>query len=229
MNVLQYRQPLPNSTTSSSISVVIDRPIGGAWKRALDIVVAISALILLSPLFLLTALLVKFSDGGPVFYSHNRVGYGGKTFGCIKFRTMRVGVEKRFEEYLRLNPEAAAEWENTQKLRFDPRVTFFGHALRKSSIDELPQLINILRGEMSVVGPRPVVADELQRYGQHSFKYCAARPGLTGLWQVSGRNDTSYDERVELDVEYCTNWSFWSDLKIIMWTLPALCSREGSY
>jgi exopolysaccharide production protein ExoY len=229
MNVVQYRQALPSDTASNFTSVTIEKPMGGVWKRTLDIAIAISALFLLSPLFLLTALLVKLSDGGPVFYSHNRVGYGGKSFGCIKFRTMRVGAEKRFEEYLQSNPDAAAEWENTRKLKFDPRVTVFGHALRKTSVDELPQLINILRGEMSVVGPRPVVADELQRYGPHTFKYCTTRPGLTGLWQVSGRNDTTYDERVELDVEYCTNWSFWRDLKIIMWTLPALCSREGSY
>jgi exopolysaccharide production protein ExoY len=147
---VQHREPLPSGPISNSISVSIERPIGGVWKRALDIVVAVSALILFTPLLLLTALLVKLSDGGPVFCSHNRVGYGGKPFGCIKFRTMRVGAEKRFEEYLKSNPEAAAEWESTRKLRFDPRVTFFGHALRKSSIDELPQLINILRGEMSV-------------------------------------------------------------------------------
>jgi exopolysaccharide production protein ExoY len=226
---VSYRQPLPSGIIIDSTPVSIEKPLGGIWKRSLDIVIAISALILLSPLFLMTALLVKLFDRGPVFYSHNRVGYGGKTFGCLKFRTMCVGAEKRLHEYLQSDPEAAVEWEETQKLRFDPRVTFFGQALRKTSIDELPQLINILRGDMSIVGPRPVVTDELQRYGLHTSNYCNMRPGLTGLWQVSGRNDTTYDERVELDVSYCINWSFWSDLKIILRTLPVLYYREGTY
>jgi exopolysaccharide production protein ExoY len=198
-------------------------------KRSLDIVVSISAIIFLSPLLAMVALAVKLSDGGPAFYAHSRVGYGGRTFGCLKFRTMCIDAEDRLQEYLQANSEAAMEWENTQKLKHDPRVTAIGRALRKTSIDELPQLFNILRGDMSLVGPRPVVTDELHKYGSHTSNYFIMRPGLTGLWQVSGRNDTTYDERVQLDVSYSIHWSFWNDLKIIFRTLPVLYYGQGSY
>jgi exopolysaccharide production protein ExoY len=226
---LEYRQPLISGHRSDSDPEGISKPLGGYLKRSLDIVVSISAIIVLSPLFLMVALAVKLSDGGPVIYAHSRVGYGGRAFGCLKFRTMCVDADERLHGYLRANPAAAAEWENTQKLKHDPRVTVIGRALRKTSVDELPQLFNILRGDMSLVGPRPVVTDELQKYGSHTSKYFIMRPGLTGLWQVSGRNDTTYDERVQLDVVYSIHWSFWNDLKIIMKTLPALYYGQGSY
>lgn len=203
--------------------------VGKASKRAVDIVLAAAALVLLSPLMLIAALIVKLSDQGPVFYSHTRIGYGGAAFGCLKFRTMKTDAAERLAELLRANPSARAEWETTRKLKNDPRITAVGEILRKSSIDELPQLINILRGEMSVVGPRPVTAEELARYGEHVTSYMAARPGLTGQWQTSGRNDVSYEYRVALDVQYVRDWSLVRDFIIIAKTVPALFSQRGCY
>ncbi|MBB3589694.1 exopolysaccharide production protein ExoY [Rhizobium sp. BK529] len=191
--------------------------------------IATTALVLLSPLMLIVALIVKLSDRGPVFYSHTRIGYGGTPFGCLKFRTMRTDAAAQLAELLRTNPSARAEWETTRKLRNDPRITAVGEILRKSSIDELPQLINILRGEMSIVGPRPVTAEELARYGEHVTSYMAARPGLTGQWQISGRNDVSYEYRVALDVQYVRDWSLARDFIIIAKTVPALFSQRGCY
>jgi exopolysaccharide production protein ExoY len=228
MNV-EYRPSPLSDSNSNSIAVGFEKPLGGIWKRGLDIVVALSTLIFLSPLFLLVSLLVKLSDGGPVFYSHTRIGYKGNMFGCLKFRTMCIDADERLEGYLKDHPDAADEWEKSQKLKRDPRLTAIGSALRKTSLDELPQLINILRGDMSLVGPRPVILDEIERYGPYAAYYYRARPGLTGLWQVSGRNDTTYDERVEFDVSYCINWSIWKDLTIVFRTLPVLFSGHGSY
>ncbi len=210
---------------------LVSRPhvVGRASKRAVDIVVATTALVLLSPLMLIAALIVKLSDPGPVFYSHTRIGYGGAAFGCLKFRTMKTDAAAQLAELLRANPSARAEWETTRKLKNDPRITAVGEILRKSSIDELPQLINILRGEMSVVGPRPVTAEELARYGEHVTSYMAARPGLTGQWQTSGRNDVSYEYRVALDVQYVRDWSLVRDFIIIAKTVPALFSQRGCY
>jgi exopolysaccharide production protein ExoY len=203
--------------------------VGRASKRAVDIAMAATALVLLSPLMLIVALIVKLSDQGPIFYSHTRIGYGGAAFGCLKFRTMKTDAAAQLAELLRTNPSARAEWGATRKLKNDPRITTVGEILRKSSIDELPQLINILRGEMSIVGPRPVTADELTRYGEHVTSYMAARPGLTGQWQTSGRNDVSYEYRVALDVQYVRNWSLTRDFIIIAKTVPALFSQRGCY
>lgn len=198
-------------------------------KRLLDIHVAIIALIMLSPLFIIIGVLVKLSDGGPVFYSHKRIGFFGSTFGCLKFRSMRTDAAARLEDVLKTDPTAREEWEKSRKLKIDPRVTFVGNILRRSSIDELPQLFNVLRGEMSLVGPRPITADELPRYGEHVSAYLSSRPGLTGHWQISGRSDLSYDNRVSLDLYYITNWSFWLDVTILAKTIPALLSQKGSY
>ena len=203
--------------------------VGRASTRAVDIMIATTALILLSPLMLITALIVKLSDQGPVFYSHTRIGYGGAAFGCLKFRTMKTDAAAQLADLLRTNPSARAEWEATRKLKNDPRITAVGEILRRSSIDELPQLINILRGEMSVVGPRPVTAEELARYGEHVTSYMAARPGLTGQWQISGRNDVSYEHRVALDVQYVRDWSLTRDFIIVAKTVPALFSQRGCY
>jgi exopolysaccharide production protein ExoY len=203
--------------------------VGNAAKRAVDVVMATTALILLSPLLLIVALIVKLSDRGPIFYSHKRIGHGGAAFGCLKFRTMKTDAAAQLAELLRTNPAARAEWEATRKLKNDPRITGVGDILRKSSLDELPQLINILRGEMSVVGPRPVTAEELARYGEHVASYMAARPGLTGQWQTSGRNDVSYEYRVALDVQYVRDWSLAGDFIIIAKTVPALFSQRGCY
>ena len=204
-------------------------PIGGALKRGFDILFASAALLLLSPHFLIIAALVKFSDGGSVLYGHRRIGCNGETFRCLKFRTMVPNSEQVLAAYLRANPEARREWHATRKLRNDPRVTPIGAVLRKLSLDELPQILNVLRGEMSMVGPRPVVHDELARYGGAVECYLKTRPGLTGLWQVSGRNDVSYDMRVAYDLHYVENWSLATDLLIILKTIPAVCLSRGSY
>ncbi|HWT59856.1 MAG TPA: sugar transferase [Rhizobium sp.] len=205
------------------------RAAGRSVKRALDLLLAITALILLSPLLLLVAMIVKFSDRGPVFYSHTRIGFGGAPFGCLKFRTMKTDASAQLAELLQNSAAARSEWEATRKLKDDPRITAVGDILRRSSLDELPQLFNVLRGEMSLVGPRPITAEELPRYGEHIWAYMAVRPGLTGHWQTSGRNDVSYEHRVSLDVHYLNNWSLGRDLIIIAKTIPALFSQRGSY
>ena len=205
------------------------RPIGGISKRGFDIFAASLALVFFSPLFLLLMALVKFSDGGSVFYGHRRVGHNGRFFHCLKFRTMSPNSDKILQEHLQKNPKAYEEWQATRKLQDDPRVTAVGAVLRKLSLDELPQLLNIIRGEMSVVGPRPVVEDELELYENSAVFYLQSRPGLTGLWQVSGRNDVSYAARIAFDTHYVTNWSLISDVVIVAKTIPAVCLSRGSY
>jgi exopolysaccharide production protein ExoY len=204
-------------------------PIGGLVKRTFDVTSAGLALIVFSPIFLMIMALVKFTDKGPAFYGHGRIGHKGRTFKCLKFRTMAVNGEEILRNHLRDNPEAAEEWRKTRKLRDDPRVTAVGRVLRKLSLDELPQLLNIVRGEMSVVGPRPVVDDELKVYDSFAVYYLQTRPGLTGLWQISGRNDVSYETRIAFDTQYVQNWSLFSDVSIILRTIPAVCLARGSY
>jgi Undecaprenyl-phosphate galactose phosphotransferase WbaP len=198
-------------------------------KRALDILGAGALLLLTAPAFLLLALLIR-ADGGPVFYAHERVGRAGHRFGCLKFRSMVTDSQARLAALLEVNPAARAEWEATRKLKDDPRVTGTGRFLRATSLDELPQLINVLRGEMSLVGPRPVVAAELAaHYGAAAEHYLAVRPGITGLWQISGRSETSYDIRVALDTRYVANLSVWTDLGILLRTPLVVLSRRGAY
>lgn len=200
-----------------------------ALKRALDIVGAGSLLLLTLPVFVLLTLLVRL-DGGPAFYAHERVGRGGRRFGCLKFRSMVTDSAARLEALLAHDPAARAEWDATRKLRHDPRITWIGRFLRASSLDELPQLLNVLRGEMSLVGPRPVIAAELSaHYGAAAEHYLSVRPGITGLWQVSGRSSTSYDTRVALDVRYATNPSLLADLQILLRTPAAVLLRRGAY
>lgn len=172
---------------------------------------------------------MKYEDGGRIFYGHRRIGQGGNEFHCLKFRTMVPNGDEVLRAHLRSDPRANAEWRETRKLKDDPRVTPLGKVLRKLSIDELPQLINIIRGDMSLVGPRPVIVDELEYYGQDLHCYLAVRPGLTGLWQISGRNDVSYADRVAYDRQYFESWSFFRDLWIILLTVPAILSSRGSY
>jgi lipopolysaccharide/colanic/teichoic acid biosynthesis glycosyltransferase len=174
-------------------------------------------------------LLVRM-DGGPAFYAHERVGRGGRLFGCLKFRSMVVDSERRLAELLARDPAARAEWEATRKLKRDPRVTWVGRFLRASSLDELPQLINVLRGDMSLVGPRPVICAELAaHYGAAAQHYLSVRPGLTGPWQISGRSDTTYAQRVALDVGYATRADLWTDVKILLRTPAAVILRRGAY
>ena len=198
-------------------------------KRALDIVGAGVGLVLLAPFFLIVALMVR-ADGGPAFFAHQRVGRGGKLFGCLKFRSMVIDSQARLEALLANDPAARAEWEATRKLKNDPRITRIGRFLRSTSLDELPQLINVLRGEMSLVGPRPVQEAEIDRYyGASAAHYMAVRPGITGLWQVSGRSETSYESRVALDVAYVSRPSLLADISILLRTPVAVLSRRGAH
>jgi exopolysaccharide production protein ExoY len=223
-----------NSQTSIERDEVETRPtadpvLGGYRKRILDIVLALAAIIVLMPLICMTALIVKLTSDGSVFYKHKRIGRNGVTFDCIKFRSMAPDGDDILRRHLASDPEAAREWEATHKLKNDPRVTPFGSILRKSSLDELPQLINVLKGEMSLVGPRPVVNAEVRKYGTNINYYLRARPGMTGLWQVSGRNDVDYDTRVALDRKYVEEWSLGRDLIIMLKTACILFDRQGSY
>lgn len=198
-------------------------------KRALDIIGAGLGLVVLSPFFLIVALMVR-ADGGPAFFAHQRVGRGGKLFGCLKFRSMVIDSQARLEALLANDPAARAEWEATRKLKNDTRITRIGRFLRSTSLDELPQLINVLRGEMSLVGPRPVQEAEIDRYyGASAAHYMAVRPGITGLWQVSGRSETSYESRVALDVSYVSRPSMLADLSILLRTPVAVLSRRGAH
>lgn len=197
-------------------------------KQIFDRVFALVAIVLLSPMFILVAGLIWLRDPGPVFFGHERIGKYGERFKCLKFRTMRVDADAVLAQHLRDNPSAAQEWADTRKLMHDPRITFLGNVLRRSSIDELPQLWNILKGEMSVVGPRPIVEAEMRKYGDAIFDYLSVRPGLTGLWQVSGRSDVGYDTRVALDQEYVRNRSILGDIRIIFSTIKVVALREGS-
>jgi exopolysaccharide production protein ExoY len=196
--------------------------VGGLTKRVFDVVLTVGLLIVALPLGLTVALLLKLSTDGPILFAHERIGLNGRRFFCFKFRTMVQNSAEVLEQHLASDPAAAEEWVRTQKLRHDPRITKLGTFLRRSSLDELPQLLNVLRGEMSCVGPRPVVRAELARYGQDAQTYLSARPGLTGLWQVSGRSSTGYAERISLDVQYVRHWSIGGDIRILFRTLPAL-------
>jgi undecaprenyl-phosphate galactose phosphotransferase len=197
-------------------------------KRLFDMATASLLLILLAPVFITLIILIRKS-GGPAFYGHPRVGRYGQPFKCLKFRSMRPDADKILKELLANDPAARAEWEKDFKLKNDPRITPVGHFLRKTSLDELPQVLNVLKGEMSLVGPRPVVKDELERYGAASSLYLEAKPGITGLWQVSGRNDTTYAERVSLDSWYVQNWSLWYDIAILFKTVDVVLLRKGAY
>jgi exopolysaccharide production protein ExoY len=198
-------------------------------KEAFDRMVATLALAALSPLLMLIAALIYIADPGSVFYSQERIGRNGRKFACRKFRSMVQDGDAVLERHLQENPDAHREWSETRKLKDDPRVTPVGVVLRKSSLDELPQLVNIARGEMSLVGPRPIVEDEAPYYGEKLPFYLAVRPGLTGLWQISGRNDVSYDERVRLDTHYVRNLNFLGDLAIILRTVRVVLVGRGSY
>lgn len=198
-------------------------------KRVFDFVLAASVAVLSLPFLLIVGLLIKSHDGGPAFFVQERIGKGGKTFKCFKFRTMVTDADKRLKDLLSSDPVAAEEWAKDQKLRNDPRITGVGRFLRKTSLDELPQLLNILKGEMSLVGPRPVVSNEALKYGSDFISYASCLPGVTGLWQISGRNDTTYAERVALDVKYANERSFFMDLKILVLTIPAVLFSSGAY
>lgn len=197
-------------------------------KRIFDTATALILLIVLSPLMLFIAFLVR-RDGGPAWFAHPRIGKKSRAFKCYKFRTMVTGAEKKLEALLQQKPELRQQWLAERKLQHDPRVNALGHFLRRTSLDELPQLLNVVRGEMSLVGPRPVVRSELRRFGSDVGYYLLVRPGMTGLWQISGRSDIDYDKRVYLDAWYVKNWSFWYDLIILLKTIKVVLKREGAY
>jgi exopolysaccharide production protein ExoY len=193
-----------------------------------DRLIALCALIFLAPLLLLTAICVFLSDPGPVFFGHSRIGYGGEIFKCLKFRTMVVDADRMLTEHLLNDAGARIEWARDHKLRNDPRVTFLGKYLRIWSIDELPQLLNVLLGDMRIVGPRPIVRSEIEKYGRFFSHYTSVPPGLTGLWQISGRNEVSYRRRVAADVFYVRNRTRLLDLKIMFATIETVVTTRGA-
>ena len=198
-------------------------------ERIIERPICVVLLVFFAPLMLGIALAIKLQDGGPVFFGHVRIGQGGRNFRCWKFRSMVIDAEARLQALLQSDPEARISWERDHKLRYDPRVTAFGDFLRRSSLDELPQLFNVLSGEMSLVGPRPIVVGEKARY-RHYFKlYCQMRPGITGLWQVSGRSDVSYRRRVALDVAYARARTLSLYFRILFATAPAVLARRGAH
>ncbi len=231
-DVVELALPVVELGASASVSTdqdVLLLPVL-QFKRAFDAIGAMLLLLVALPVLLLIALAVA-TDGGPVFYGHRRVGRGGRSFACLKFRTMRPDADEVLASLLARDEQAALEWAIRRKLRDDPRVTRIGRLLRVSSLDELPQLINVLRGEMSLVGPRPVVQAELDQYytGAAAASYLSVRPGLTGLWQVSGRSDVDYDERVALDCAYVRELSLGGDVRLLVRTVGALFRRVGAY
>jgi len=197
-------------------------------KRCFDLTVSLLVLLLGSPVFLFIAFKVSQS-GRPIFFGHTRVGQHNRPFKCYKFRTMAPNADKLLADLLANSAEARAEWERDFKLKNDPRITPIGHFLRKTSLDEIPQLWNVLKGDMSLVGPRPVVTAELERYGNQVDYYLEAKPGVTGLWQISGRNDVSYDTRVYLDAWYVKNWSLFNDIVILLRTIKVIFRKDGAY
>ena len=207
----------------------LDRKFYLLSKRMMDLVGSFVALVSLSPVFLLLYLAVR-SDGGPAFYGHTRVGRGEVLFTCWKFRSMHLDSDEVLYDYLEGNPEAKLAWEREYKLIDDPRITRLGAFIRKYSLDELPQVFNVVRGDMSLVGPRPVLREELDTfYGESSYYYTSVRPGITGLWQVSGRSDVGYRKRIDLDVRYVRTWSILQDLVILFRTIPAVIRGRGAF
>ncbi len=196
-----------------------------AMKLALDYMLALPGLLLIAPLFIFLAVLVKLDSPGPIFHRRRVLGQDGRTFEAFKFRTMYVNGDEILARY----PKLRQELNKNYKLKCDPRVTRVGSFLRKFSLDELPQLLNVLARDMSLIGPRIIAPDEISKYGTYSQTLMTVMPGLTGLWQVSGRSNTTYDERVALDMEYISNWSVWLDVKILLRTIPAVLKGDGAY
>ena len=199
------------------------------FKRFFDIAFSLMALILTLPILLIIAIVIKATSPGPILFCQKRVGRGGKTFTCYKFRTMFKDAEDKLNELLNSSESIRSEWVALRKLREDPRITPFGKFLRKSSMDELPQFLNVLLGDLSVVGPRPVVKEEITYFGSKAPKILSIRPGITGIWQVSGRNDISYTKRVEMDEMYVDSHSFFLDFRLIIKTIFKVFSFEGAY
>ena len=198
-------------------------------KRVIDLALTMSGGLCLLPFLLVIAVLVAVDNRGRVIFAHRRIGRGGREFKCYKFQTMVPNAQEALEKYLSANPEAKKEWEENFKLVNDPRVTKLGSFLRKTSLDEMPQLWNVIKGEMSLVGPRPIVAKEIERYGDNFKEYAMCKPGITGIWQVSGRSDTTYEERVAMDTWYAYNRTNLLDLKYLFKTVKIVLLGKGAY
>lgn len=198
------------------------------FKRLFDIIASSAALLLIMPLLPIIMVALLIQDGPSMIFRQQRMGFGGSRFQCLKFRSMALDADVRFAELLRTSSAARTEWEATQKLRSDPRIHRVGHILRKSSLDEIPQLLNVLFGDMSLVGPRPMLPEQVGRYGEAFHAYSSVRPGITGLWQVSGRNTLTFDERVSLDARYSEDVTFWGDVRILARTVVVVLMGHGS-
>ena len=198
-------------------------------KRVFDLVCTVLGIICLSPVFLAIALWIHKDSPGPIIFKHRRIGKDGKEFPCYKFRSMVVDADVKLKELLERDPEARKEWETEFKLKNDPRITKSGAFLRKTSLDELPQLFNVLKGEMSLVGPRPIIRAEIPKYGKYINDFYMVPPGITGMWQTSGRSDVSYDERVQMDTWYVRNWNVWFDIVLIWRTISVVLGKKGAY
>ena len=226
-----------NIATESAIAneqlkekIEINKIIYGIFKRLIDILAGIVGAILLIPVTIGIYIARKTlkEDDGPLFYEHLRYGKGGKKFRIYKFRSMCMDADKKLKEYLEQNEEARIEFEENHKLKNDPRITKIGRILRKTSIDELPQLINVLKGDMSVIGPRPVVDGEIEKYGENKEKFLSVKPGITGYWAANGRSDITYDERMKMELYYVDNVSFKLDAKIFFKTIISVIRKEGA-
>ncbi len=211
---------------SGAVSAAAER----GWLGAtMDVAIALAAIILFLPAFIIIAIAVALERQGPIIFAQRRIGRHGVAFKLYKFRSMHVDGDRIFADHIDASPDAAAEWARDHKLQRDPRVTRLGRFLRRSSLDELPQLFNVLRGDMSIVGPRPIVEAEVRRYGRFFRYYCAVRPGITGIWQISGRNHVTYRRRVAMDALYAQKKTVLLDIKVIAATIPAVLRRTGSY
>jgi exopolysaccharide production protein ExoY len=220
--------PARSGVASDAIMPVEQPALALSAKRLIDISVAFLALVLLGPLMAVICIVMRISGPGPILFRQTRIGKAGREFKCYKFRSMVFDADRVLNEHLRQNESARREWQVNQKLTVDPRITPLGSFLRKTSLDELPQLFNVLAGDMSIVGPRPIVRDEIPKYDDKILYYLAMRPGITGLWQVSGRSDCSYPERVALDTRYVSEWSLKWDIIILFKTVPAVLLQSGS-
>ena len=207
----------------------LERRFNRIIKYLFDMILTIVGTICISPLLVIIAIWIYKDSPGPVIFKHMRVGKDGKEFPCYKFRSMCVDAKEKLEELLQNDPEARAEWERDFKLKNDPRITKSGAFLRRTSLDELPQIFNVLKGEMSLVGPRPIIKDEMERYGNYINDYLMVKPGITGMWQCSGRNDIGYTERVHMDSWYVRNWSVWLDIMLLWRTFKAVFAKKGAY
>jgi exopolysaccharide production protein ExoY len=220
---------LPEAGRKRAGSKGLGRSVDHLMTRLFDICASLALLLFLGPLMIVVATLIIVTNPGPIIFGHKRLGRDGRTFHCLKFRSMVTDSQDRLAHLLASDADARREWERDHKLKNDPRITPIGAFLRKSSLDELPQLFNVLRGDMSLVGPRPIVMDEVRRYGRYFSHYAQVRPGITGLWQISGRNNTTYRRRVALDVAYSRSRSLPLNIKILLMTVPSVLLAKGSY